>query len=217
MTNETKLEDQFERIESVARESGSAIVDAVLNLDNDSAYMVKLSLDNFLVLIAHCRPRVVYAVADKFDAKKSLLARLEVDDDDIENVLARPEVKALIKQAAHHNGELGNFIASFMTDGVLHTIFEETSWADEFDISVDALEESLADHHRKLFERESALEAANLVALAKRLCEHPKFSEGRASHEKRTYLARTLFPDTDMSDIRRIVDEATNMNWLASK
>jgi hypothetical protein len=217
MTNQNKLETVFERIVSAVRESGGVIVQSMLRADSDPGYRVNLSLQDFLLLVGHCRPRVVYAFADKFDARESLLIHLEIEDDDADDFMAKPEVKAIIEQAASHNGELGSFIVNFFADGVLHTVCERASWVAEFEESADALQQSLDEQGWMRNEEREALESEDFRAKAKQLCEHSKFNDGRPSHDKRSYLARSLFPDVDGTDIHRIVNEATNMSWLAEK
>jgi hypothetical protein len=210
-----KLEDRFALVESTARESGSFIVTAVLPREDSVGYRVQMSLEQFLLLLSHCRPRVVYAFADEFDSRDSLLASLEVSDDNEAVVTARPDVKSLMKQAARHNGQLGSFLAGFLVDGVLHTVFEQTEWLDEFETRADDIEVLLNNQRQQELSQSSAAETAKTREHAKKLCGHPKFNDGRPSREKREYLARSLFPELDRAEISRVVEEATNMSWLA--
>lgn len=209
-----KLEERFRQIERVAHDSGSFIVNAILPCKDSTAYRVQMSLEQFLSLLSHCRPRVVYAFADEFEARDSLLAYLQVSEDDTATVTARSDVKSLMKQASHHNGQLGSFLSGFIVDGVLHTVFEQTEWLDEFESRADDLETLLDEHRQRQLDQYSATEAARIREHAKMLWEHPKFNDGRPSREKREYLARSLFPDLGRAEISGVVEEATNMSWL---
>ena len=51
-------------------------------------------------------------------------------------------------------------------------------------------------------------------ARATQLADHVAFNAPKASKDKRTYLAETIFPDVRPYDLERIVDRATNIAWL---
>jgi hypothetical protein len=209
------LETRLLRIEHAANEYDCLITNAVLLTDESVGHRVQLSLDEFITLLRHCRPRVVYLFADKFDSRDSLLAYLEIDEDDDPEFAESPRVMALVKHHAHRNGELASCLASFMFDGILHTVFEQTVWLDEFEMRADELEILLADERRQKNERDLKRYVQTTREHAKMLCENPKFTDGRPSREKRTYLARSLFPDLSSQEIHALVDEATNMDWLS--
>jgi hypothetical protein len=226
MSKET-LAARFDRIGQAARESNSRLVEAVLKSENQEGYRVQLSLDAFLELLKSCKPRVLYAFGNTFSARDTLIDELLTEsDDDVEEeadmegtdsekqLLADPRVKPLLEEFAHYDGQMESFLVTFVVDGVLHSVFEQETWAANFENGVQALEALFDAERNRVLECEFESDRAELRQHAERLCAHPKFNEGRPSREKREYLARSLFKDLDGREISWIVDEATNMQWL---
>lgn len=210
------LEDRYLGLVQAASECGSLIASAVLLSKDNSDYQVQLPLEEFISVFRHCRPRMLYVVADQFEARAALVAYLEIDEEDEEEFFGRPEARAMIKRVVHRDGELASLLASFVFDGVLHSVFEQTKWLDEFESRADELDTLLANEGHQQEEHVIKITAAKISEQAKALCAHVKFNDGRPSKEKRIYLARFLFPDLDRRELHDLVEEATNMDWLKS-
>lgn len=232
MSKET-LKTRFEKIEHVTKQSDSHIVEAVLRSETEPGYRVQLSLDAFIGLIGKVKPRIVYAFSNTFSARDGLLAELlpDADDDDEEGeededgdsapsekqLLADSKVAPVLKRFASYDGQVESFLASFVVDGVIHSVYEQEQWGLEFDEAVDELKTLLRVERRTRNDADYEVQRTQMRQHAATLCAHPKFSEGRPSKEKREYLAQSLFPKLDDRLVSRIVDEATNMLWLNSK
>jgi hypothetical protein len=228
MSKET-LDAQFERIGQAANESESHLVEAVLRSENQEGYRVTLSLDAFLALLKSCKPRVIYAFANRFNAREGLIDELlpepNVDDEEADldgtdaekALLANPKVAPLIREFKCYDGKVESFLATFVVDGVLHSVFEQEDWALAFENGVSELKTLLRAERRNSEDAEYEAQRAQMHEHAKTLCAHPKFADGRPSKEKREYLAQSLFPQLDERVLSLIVDEATNMLWLNAK
>lgn len=218
MTTDSNLTEKIELVRKTTLECGSSLVTALLVLpDEQSGYRVTLALDDFLSLMDQCRPRIVYLHSDMFDADEDLRIHLDVEDDDKDGneVLSKnSKFKALVKKWAKKNGQVSTIASSFVVDNVVHLVWEQPAWIDEFEVDAEDLQSSLAEGMRLVKEQRARTDHARFSDAAKELCNHPKFSAGRPSFEKREYLARSLFPELDDYAIRSIVEEATNMDWL---
>jgi hypothetical protein len=228
------LEAHFESIRQAAQDSASFVVDAVLSSEHQEGFQIVLPLDSFIGLLKSCKPRVIYAFANPFNTRDALSELLlasddEADDDvdgqmdeegrsDKENrLLADARVAALVEAFEGFDGQIESFIASFVVEGVLHTVYEKSDWAENFQNGVDELNALLRVELTESRGAEYEVNQAKTRECAQTLSTHPKFIEGRPSREKREYLARSLFPELSESEIFAIVDEATNMQWLNSR
>ena len=63
-------------------------------------------------------------------------------------------------------------------------------------------------------ERASAVEAAHVEALARRLLADPAFHFGKVSAAKRHLLATAMFPDEEARLLNDVVDLAQRLDWL---
>jgi len=217
MATEPNLAERLELVRNTALECGSAIVTAIMVITNQQdGYKVSLGLDEFLSLLSQCRPRIVYHHANEFDAEENLLIELNVEEeeDGTELLSKNSQFKALIKKWTKKNGQVSSFIASFVMDGVLHVVWEQPTWIDEFEAEAKELDSSLTEGRRHVADQKKKADRARFGDAARELCKHPRFNAGRWSFEKREYLAKTLFPNVDDHEIRIIVEEATNMGWI---
>jgi hypothetical protein len=213
--SEPELKDHLELINKASRESGSAIVTALVPINvNEGVHTVRLDLDSFLQLLSECRPRVVYIQIGEFESEENLRSVLDVEMADEDPVSESALFKTLVKRWAKFNGEIDQYAASFMIDGVLHVVFTQTNWFDEFETAAEELTHSLGEQKFRAAEQKQMAERVRLAASVKQLNEHPVFHAGRPSFEKKKYLAKKLFPNAEEEEIRVIVDEATNENWL---
>lgn len=218
MTTQLNLKEKMELVRKTALDSGSAIVNAVVIVSEDSSgYAVNLGFDQCLSLLSQCRPRIVYCHDESFDAEKALRVLLDMEDDDedeIEILSKNSGFKALTKKWAKKNGVTSLLVVNFVVDGVLHMVLEQPEWVDEFESEGEEIESSIAEAIRLESVKSLSAERKQFRDAAKALCDHPRFREGKWSREKREYLAKGLFPDFDDRAIRSIVEEATNMDWV---
>ena len=131
------------------------------------------------------------------------------------NSLDISPLSGLRRYGKMYDGSLCLVYAAFVADGILHLCFEETKWYEEFQSEssamLDRLKSVLAENQQK-----THLQATiEITKKAHILAKDDAFNYNRAGREKRTYLAEKLFPDCDPNEIYRIVDEATNIDYLA--
>jgi len=228
MANES-LEAKFKQIETAAQDVGSHILRAVLRSQGQEGYRVNLDIDSFLVLLKSCKPRIIYAFSNPFDAREGLTTELlaeDVDEDeeadhdggDAQNQLsADPRVKALLKEFVRHDGKVESIFATVVVEGILHSVYEQAPWASAFDNAVSELKTVIEAERASKEDAEDNAVSEHIREHAKTLCAHPKFVNGRPSKEKRLYLAESLFPHLSEMEIYSVVSEAANMQWLASE
>jgi hypothetical protein len=220
MANDT-LEHSVREIESAVREVGSFLLDTVPQTERQEDYRVALPRESFLELLKHCKPRIVYTYKNEFDARQSIVTQLlpvtEEGGEAQAELLADPRVAPLVERFSRHNGQVDSFVATFVVDGVLHSIYERTAWVEALEEQLDELEAVLEAEREDDDEEEDEVDRERVRDYATRLCENPKFTEGRPSREKRIYLTRSLFPELTDLEVSEVVEEATNMTWLHGK
>ena len=216
MATEPNLAERLELLRKAALECGSALVTAILGATNQQGgYKADLGLDEFLNLLRQYRPRIIYLHAEEFDAEKNLLSELSIVDEDGNEPLSKnSQFQTQIKKWAKKNGQISLFLASFIMAGVLHVVWEQPTWIDEFEAQAKELDSSLTEERRRMDDQKKKAERARFGDVARELCKHPRFNAPRWSFEKREYLAKSLFPELDDSEIRIMVEEATNMSWI---
>lgn len=212
------LDSTIEQIRASAQEAKSYVVETLPESDRQDGYRVALSLDGFVELIKHIKPRILYLHASTFNARQDslaiLLPGLESSEDTQHEMLNRQEVVNLVKRFKQHDGGHDTFIATFVVDGILHSLYERASWFEEFQSEAGDLQARYEAVQDEEDERSEEMDRKKVREYATKLCENPKFNEGRPSREKRTYLAQSLFSDLTEDEICEVVDEATNLGWL---
>jgi hypothetical protein len=218
------LEEEVEAIGQAATAIGARMVWTIPVAENDSRTLVAtLEFAEFLALIPHARPRVVYLWKRGFEAHAMALHSLIDNDDDtgeevdeeVGNEIANDaRFASIVKRWCSRDGEIGSFVASFILDGILHTAVESEAWLDEFNDDVSELAESLGEDTEGEEARIAAAELAEIRDKAKQLAADPLFNGPKVSRAKREYLARHLFADMEERTISFIVEEAENMQWL---
>ena len=91
---------------------------------------------------------------------------------------------------------------------------EEEEWYGSFKASAQEVAARLKTVLAENRDRSGVESALETTRRARILASDPAFNFNRAGREKRTYLAEKLFPECDHSEIYRIVDEATNIDWI---
>ncbi|VVE56326.1 hypothetical protein PCA20602_05093 [Pandoraea capi] len=215
--SQVTLDEQRAQIVAAAENGNTLVMHTVVKIPAATVYTVSLDFQAFVTLLVHSKPTAMYLVAVTFAPQEDLESWWDIDEDDEDDnaLMLDAEVKQFIREMGHV-GEIGSLMASFVVDGVLHTLYADAVWYTELKKQA----EELKSHVYVALERKDDEENKKMKALvrehAKALCEHPKFTEGRPSKEKRTYLAESLFPDLETYLIYRVVDEASNMAWLMS-
>jgi hypothetical protein len=210
------LHDQIEVLKDAARSAGSIVVDTVLNgHDGDSVLTAGLNAEEFIKVMWHCRPKIVYIHATRFEALADTLVAMDIEEADEEEVAGNSQVKALVKKWKSHEGEVSTLLGAFVVDGVLHVSMRQPDWVDIFEAEAEGLGDALSEEARVASARMEQEARSRIRDLAVRLCDHPKFNgPPRPSKEKRAFLAREMFPDVEEYMIRLIVDEATNLEFV---
>jgi hypothetical protein len=201
-------------IRDAALSAKSVLVEATVQTQDDGSVPIAiLSADEAVRVISAHAPRIIYLVEQAFDLAGEIEAtRDELDDIGVEH--SPDHLKATQRRFAAYDGQIGGTIASFMIDGVLHTVVATATWHDEFADAVEAIledarENASAGQVSKNSEKAKAIERKALL-----LVKHPSFNHGRVSFDKRMALAETLFRDCDPHTLSEITRRAENLFWL---
>jgi plasmid stabilization system protein ParE len=211
---EDELLEEVGVLRKAAEAAGSLVVDAVLKgHDCDGVLMAAPEPDDFLKVMAHCSPRVFYLHVETFDALRDTLVVMEADDD--EEVAKDGRVKNLVRKWKARDGKVSLILAAFVADGVLHVSMRQPEWTDEFEAEAEEIANTLSEETHEAAARTEREARDRIRELATRLCEHPKFNgPPRPSREKRAALASHLFPECGEYEIRLVVEEATNLDFV---
>lgn len=175
---------------------------------------VQLKADEMLRILAVARPRFVYLHEQWFDFKQELSdISVDLNTHDGDRVDISP-LSALNSYGKRHDGELCLAYVAFVADSLLHLCFVEAEWFTSFQVEASELVDRLKIVSRENQKNADFKVALDIKAKAATLADHAAFNLNRAGREKRIYLAEQLFPECDYSTISRIVDEATNIDWL---
>lgn len=209
------LDEQCAQIVAAAESGNTLVMQTMVKISAATAYTVSLDFQSFVKLLVHSKPTALYLLAVAFDPQGDLESWWEIDEDDEDDkaLMLDAKVKQFIRKMGHA-GEIGSLMASFIVDGVLHTLYDDAEWYTELEKQAEELKSQVYVARERKEDEEDKKEKAVIREHAKMLCAHPKFTEGRPSKEKRTYLAESLFPDLETYLVYRIVDEASNMAWL---
>jgi hypothetical protein len=222
------IQSVVEAVGQVATKSGAYVVAGLLIGEEESqTLVVDLEVAEFLALISHAKPRVIYLLKGEFEAHAMALAGLTDDADeaaDVEEenetpddeIAADPRFRSLVKRWQARDGQSGTVVASFMVDGVLHRIVESETWVDDFRDEVSELAEALGTEADNKYAEDATIEAAEIERMAKQLLADPLFFGPKVSRAKREYLAKHKFAGADEQTISLVVEEAENMHWLAN-
>lgn len=138
------LHDQIDVLKNAAQASGSIVVDTVLDgSDGEGVLTAALSADEFVKVLAHCRPRIVYLHASRFEPLADALIAMDVDNE--EEIAKDRRVKALVKKWTSQEGEVSTLLATFIADGVLHISMRQPDWVDDFESDAEDLADVMAN------------------------------------------------------------------------
>lgn len=221
MTESVDLDRIATEVRAVAKECGALIVETVLSLETRHVPVAAVPATEFVSLIRHIRPRLVYLVVASFDAIEDAEVALDVD---AESPDEGSRAKEFAAKWHDRNGQSSRLVIGVMCDGVVHGAIETVDWFDVFDSESVALKEELEEARAEREERDleeseqaTAIGQRNRIApLVKKLIADPRFSASKVGVAKRTVLAQALFPDLDKETIRAIVEQAENEHWLAT-
>ncbi|AYG59930.1 hypothetical protein [Rhizobium jaguaris] len=198
-------------LKEAAAECGALLLEAVLPVEGRGGFIASVSFGEFLNLIRHAKPKIVYLITTSFDAAEELGDNFEEDD-----ISDLPEAKKIIAIWRSHDGQACRVAAGLMCDGILHRAIEQTDWLEEFEGEIEQLVTELLQQ-QEISERElQAAKEKTIILKAKQLMGDSRFNGPKVGTGKRTALAQHLFPDLDQPTIRAIVDRAINDHWLAT-
>lgn len=217
-------EELVRTVRRTASEIGARVV-ATLVTGSDKVPTAFLEPDDFIGLFHHSAARVVYVLERRFSAKAMAMDQIEeneagiIDTADFESdvkqyVGTTPEFQSLVTRWAKCDGLSCSVTSTFMMDGIMHVMMRNEPWLSEFEEDADrileALQQDLDDR------REKAQETARreIIAMARTLADHPRFSAARSSVAKQEALARTVFSETEDWLVKQIVKEAATLVWL---
>jgi hypothetical protein len=203
-----------ERLRAAAEAIGAHLVEGHVRTGSASTIPeVYLEMDAALALISVAKPRVIYVDETLLEFEDLLVEARELlrlgEDDETPAAL-----RAAAAPLSKHAGEHCSASAHFVVDSILHSTATSASWMEEFDSQLADLvsaarEASIGDR-----ERASAVEAAHVEALARRLLADPAFHFGKVSAAKRHLLATAMFPDEEAIILDDVVDLAQRLDWL---
>ena len=134
------LHDQIDVLKDAARAAGSVVVDTVLDgPGGEGVLTTALNADEFVKVMAHCRPRIVYLHVGRFEPLADALTAMDIDESVDEEIANDRRVKALVKKWTFRGGEVSTLLATFMADGVLHISMRQPDWMDDFKTEAEDL------------------------------------------------------------------------------
>lgn len=163
-------------IRSAAEASGSILVATSIHSgDNATAPVAFLEAEDALKILEAHSPRIIYLLEQVFNLDDELEAALAEYDIDF----LPGDLTTLQGRFSGYDGQIGATAASFMVDGVLHSVFASASWQDEFGelvetIIEDGRERARAGQISKQSDEAKAIERNALVLLRR-----PSFNHGR--------------------------------------
>jgi len=214
MTTNMTFAEMAPEVRKRAESVGALVVESVVALERASL-SATVTYPEFLAILAHMKPRLVYVSVERFDAALSTRLSFEIEDDEA-GTLDFPAVKRFMAQWGHRDGEVYRILLGLMADGVFHTVVKEAEWLAKFDEEADSVFEEAEREAEAQRAGEIRLKTEKLDVLVKQLIADPRFSGPKVGIAKRQTLARALFPDFDAATIKEIVQEAEQRYWLAS-
>jgi hypothetical protein len=219
-----ELEKLSSEVTEAVKGVGGKVIDAVVSIDRVTGPVVSLDGLEFPALINHAKPRIVYVLIARFDARTEVmdaLSDLDNDDDNApekQDFLSHAAAKKLIAAWRHRDGDVASLTIALMSDGVLHVGQESSDWFDEFEAILESIVDGIREEIYRVRQETERLvaeeERRKTSSYVKILMEDPRFTIGRPSAAKRTLLAQRLFGDLDSKTIRAVVSQAEGQLWL---
>lgn len=205
------------RLRAAVETIGAHLVAALPAIaSNSGPPQVTLAPKEFCDLIAALKPKVIYREDGQFDAEEEARDRLsiELDGSDDTGIADHPSLVGLLRTWSKRHGKTSLQVACFLAEGVIHTCAVKEDWYENFEAALEEVYLDMASilEASRQMERREVDPAIHERAV--RLAEHAAFNAPKASKEKRTYLAETLFPDLAPNVLWRVVDRATSIAWL---
>jgi hypothetical protein len=213
MADDLNLDSLAADITKAATECNAKIIPAFL-AGSEHALRAVVEAHTLADLVHHIRPRLVYLDTLAFDADEQIDAEFDQEDDDW--IPEQKQLKALARKWKAHYGQTYRLTFELIADGVLHVAILDTEWFEDFQAEFEAIKEAIEDDRDDAVSEMAAEQRRDLADKVKQLFCDPRFSAPKASHSKRAYLARSLFPDLNSRQIETIVDDAESAQWLAS-
>jgi hypothetical protein len=170
---------------------GGKVIDAMVSIDRATAPVVSLDGFEFPALINHARPRIVYVLIARFDARMEVmdaLSDLDNDDDSApekQDFISHATAKKLIAAWRHRDGDVASLTIALMSDGVLHVGQESSDWFDEFEAAAGSVADEIREETYRVRQENERLaaeeERQKTSSFVKRLMEEPRFTLGRPS------------------------------------
>lgn len=210
------LDGILQSVREAAEGAGALVVEAVLTAEKEhGALVAALEYDDFLKLMHHCAPKVIYLHTETFGAEEAALEEIDPTGNDDVHLANTKLVKSLVKSWKSKDGTLSMVLASFAVDNILHVLLECPPWLDDFQQAAEAVSDELEQEKQEHHELGMKEMQRTIKEKAGTLLKNPLFNASpRTSREKRIYLAKELFPETSDAFILQIVDEAINMDWF---
>lgn len=215
MLNKTALDLHAEGIRAAAEECGARIIPALPSVSN-SSIAVPVDAAEFVELVRHIRPRLIYLVATPFDAEEEAFTEIGLDDQDDDWIHEQKALIALVKRWRRRDGETCRLGFGLMYDGVFHGIVEDADWLSDFEEEIEAVKESVERDRQERLAKEESERKKKLATKVRTLIADSRFTAPKVGVAKRTALARVLFPDLSHEDVRMIVEQAEEEHWLAT-
>jgi hypothetical protein len=197
------------KIKAVAEGVGAVVLDV---LPQGGSGLAPLDEEQMMAVITRVKPSIVYIASRDFDV-----------DDEMEEAIDRaaasgvglPQgLEALSRRAARYNGQTCEFTAVVPVDGLFHLLMESADWYAVFEDEFAAQQEKIEALSHTNTVAAQAAEDVDLREKAKTLSDHPAFSNGRPSAEKRRALAAALFQDLRGQALYEVTTRADELHWL---
>lgn len=138
--SQVTLDEQRAQIVAAAEKGNTFVMPTVVKIPAAAAYTVSLDFQSFVNLLAHSKPTAMYLLAVKFAPQEDLESWWDIDEDDEDDkaLMRDAKVKQFIRKMGHA-GEIGSLMASFIVDGVLHTLYADAEWYTEIEKQAEEL------------------------------------------------------------------------------
>jgi len=205
------------RLRAAVETIGTHLVGSLPTIGPDSrAPQVTLAPEEFCGLIAALKPKAIYWEDVQFDAEEEARGRLsiELDGSDEPGIADHPALVDLLRVWRKRHGKTSLLVTCFLSEGVIHTCAVKEDWCEDFEVALEEVYLAMAEILDASRQAERRKVDPAVHERAAQLAGHAAFNAPKASKEKRTYLAETLFPDLTPNELWRVVDRATSIAWL---
>lgn len=203
-----------EQVRTFAKGRAITILEAVVEPGEPSAIaQVLLDSEQVLATLDAAAPAILYLVAMPFSIEQ--VAMEAASDLGLPGEALPAPLAAQLHKLGKHEGEICRARVQFVIGGVLHWAYASAPWLEAFEDAVEGAADQARGAAMARQHVAADARAERIDALARLLVAEPAFSYGQVSSAKRTLLAEQMFPDEERGLLGDVVDQASQLHWLA--